>query len=140
MFVKQLTINHLKEVTRLEQSVYPEELCLGYEDYLEDFRNTSVSNNYSFGVFQNGELKAYVICYKIRSNHYYISDFICTNPAYLMPLLLAFGVAVEGHVLSAEFRYTSYRLLRKFARKYPTLVELLSVEKGKLLLQRRKCA
>ena len=129
MFVKQLTINHLKEVARLEQSVYPEELCLGYEDYLEDFRNTSVSNNYSFGVFQNGELKAYVICYKIRSNHYYISDFVCTSPAYLMPLLLAFGVAVEGHVLSAEFRYTSYRLLRKFARKYPSLVELLSVEK-----------
>lgn len=128
MFVKRLNKNHLKDVAELEKAAYPEELCLGYEDYLEDFLKLAPYKNYSLGVFQNGELKAYIISYRIDQK-YYVSDLVCLNPVYLLPLLLAFGNKVRNKVLTAEFRDTSYRMMLSIMKKYPTLVEIISVEK-----------
>lgn len=130
MYITELNINHLKEVAKLEKEVYPEELCLGYDDYLNDFKSVGKYNNSSLGVFVNGDLKAYIICYpKKRFGNYYVSDLVCPNPKMLLPLLIAFANDNNRQTLEAEMRYTSYRIIKHILKKYPDFVELMEEEK-----------
>lgn len=130
MYITKLNINHLKEVAKLEKEVYPEELCLGYDDYLNDFESVGEYNNSSLGVFVNGDLKAYIICYrKKRFGNYYVSDLVCPNPKMLLPLLIVFASDNNELTLEAEMRYTSYRIMKHILKKYPDFVEVLEEEK-----------
>lgn len=124
LYISKLTIDHLKDVAKLEQEVYPEELRLGYEDYLYDF-NAYKQNNSSLGVFSDGELKGYIICYQ-DGRQYYISDLVCKNPKLLLPLLLVFVKKNLHKTFKAELRYTSYRLFA--GKKYP-FVKVLKMKK-----------
>lgn len=125
MYIKNIGINHLKEVAALEKEVYPEELCLGYEDYVQDFKSVVPYHNASLGVFVDGQLKAYIICYRKKgSTDYYVSDLVCLNPRLLLPLLLVFGERVDNRTLTAEFRYTSYRMITHIIKKYPTVIQV----------------
>lgn len=117
-------------MAKLEKEVYPEELCLGYDDYLNDFESVGKYNNSSLGVFVNGDLKAYIICYrKKRFSGYYVSDLVCPNPKMLLPLLIAFANDNNGRTLKAEMRYTSYRMMKHILKKYPDFVEVMEEEK-----------
>lgn len=130
MYIKKLEINHLKEVAALESQTYPEELCLGYKDYVNDFKSIPFRYNNSLGVFENGELKAYIICYKKNwKQNYYISDLVCLNPKMLLPLLLAFGECNNNYTIEAEFRYTSYRMITHIIEKCPTLIQIKEQKK-----------
>ena len=130
LYITELNINHLKEVAKLEKEVYPEELCLGYDDYLNDFESVGKYNNSSLGVFVNGDLKAYIICYpKKRFGNYYVSDLVCPNPKMLLPLLIAFANDNNRQTLEAEMRYTSYRIIKHILKKYPDFVELMEEKK-----------
>lgn len=130
MYITELNINHLKEVAKLEKEVYPEELCLGYDDYLNDFKSVGKYNNSSLGVFVNGDLKAYIICYpKKRFGNYYVSDLVCPNPKMLLPLLIAFANDNNGQTLEAEMRYTSYRIIKHILKKYPDFVKVIEKKK-----------
>jgi hypothetical protein len=125
-----LNIKHLKEVATLEKQVYPEELCLGYEDYVNDFKEVSCYQNASLGAFVNGELKAYIICYrKDKSRYYYVSDLVCTNPKILLPLLIIFGNMNNNSILEAELRYSSYRMVEHIIEKYPGFINVMEKEK-----------
>lgn len=129
MYITNLNIKHLEEVAKLEKQVYPEELRLGYEDYLNDFKSVPSYQNSSLGVFVNGELKAYIICYYNGAGSYYISDFVCTNPKMLLPLLITFASAHNHETFEAELRHTSYRMVEHLIKKYPGCIEVREKEK-----------
>lgn len=129
MYITELNIKHLKEVAELEKQVYPEELCLGYDDYVKDFNNLLYRHdNYSLGVFENGELMAYIICYKKSFAHYYISDLVCTHPTMLLPLLIAFGNKCSRCTLEAELRYKSYQMIQHIMEKYPGIINVSNMK------------
>lgn len=127
MFVRRLHIKDLIDVAKLEERVYPKELCLGYYDFLWDLKNFS---NISYGVYdKRGKLKGYIIILKEDKNRYYISDLVCLNYMFLFPLLLsAFSNIDKNAILTAELRNSSYKLIRKIKEKFKKVINIKEVE------------
>lgn len=125
MYIKELTVKDIDEIAKLEEQVYPEYMCLGKEDYLEDFNDCST--NYSYGVYKDGILVSYIIAYR-NDEEYYISDLVCTNKMTLLPLFMKFSNVLFVDEWKAEMRKESYSLLKNFVRKYPNWISILKEE------------
>lgn len=142
MYIKNLTKSHIPEIARLEGETYPESMCLGAEDYQDDFKKYE-KDNFSTGIFVEGSLKAYVIAYKEKINNtknsrLYVSDFVCQDIKLLEPLLLYFLNSIytntssfmkksysvsrkDSVLLYAEFRKSSYEMLMNLIKNIQTI-------------------
>lgn len=135
MYIKNLSYKDLEDVDKLERETYPEDLCLGVEDFQEDFNNNSENNRCCLGAYSGGKMVGYIIAYLKRDNKYslktlrsynrkyYISDLVCKNRATLLPLLLKFLHKCAGYMIEAELRNTSKRMIEGIQVKYPGILE-----------------
>ena len=130
MYIRQLNIDDFTDVSKLESSVYPEGMCLGADDYKNDFNKVSEYKRNCLGAFIKGELVGYIIGYlengkdsPFDSNQsVYVSDFLCTNKRSILPLLIQFSNRVTYSSIKAEFRSTSYRIIKHIMKKYPDVI------------------
>lgn len=122
MYFCKFEKQYLPAIAELEANTYPADMVMGLSDFVEDMEENGL-RNYSVAGFTKGKLECYIAAYEQPEKKtemgtcIYISDIICTNPAYLKRLLLMFFSEIRYNQIdtfyfSAEMRETSYRLLK----------------------------
>lgn len=117
MIIRLIEKKDLQSVANLESRVYPQELCLGYYDYLHDYEESE--SWHSMGAFKGDDLLAYIIAYDYGKNGIYVSDLVCADSSCFLKLLREFIAQPQlaGKLISAELRQKSYQILSLFNKR-----------------------
>lgn len=95
MYFCKFEEQYLSAIAELKANTYPADMAVGLSDFAEDMKEKGFCN-YSVAGFTKGKLECYIAAYEKPEKKtemgtcIYISDIVCTNPAYLKRLLLMF--------------------------------------------------
>lgn len=122
-FVKMLSI--------LEYKIYPDSFVYGYNEWLNDFRNTSYTTNGI--IYKRGSHFGYII-WEEEKDKIYISDIACISPPILYSLLKGIMKHVQIRLnvikgISCNCRHGSIKILNLLNRK--SIIKDLSYSKYK---------
>lgn len=135
MYFCKFEEQYLSAIAELKANTYPADMAVGLSDFAEDMKEKGFCN-YSVAGFTKGKLECYIAAYEKPEKKtemgtcIYISDIVCTNPAYLKRLLLMFFLEIrynwiDSFYFSAEMREASYRLLKNEKKREERRITIL---------------
>lgn len=120
MIIKRLTTVHSEEIHNLRKQFYFDKSDEIHRNIKNKFEENLYDYNESLGVFENGQLQGFIICYHSPYGKYYISDLFCPNPKKLLILLLSFACSVPfDEILVTQTRNKGYKIIKHIEKKIP---------------------